>query len=113
MAVGERTFEKLQREQASALKLEHRLRHSKRNNLIVFGAPDSMAYSLPAELALRMQRILVSDSLSLRANHSEVSLPFGHVGSAQAQDSAGENQLQLKPNRVPGVQSAQSCAHTP
>ena len=31
------------------------LRHSKRNNLVVFGFPEFMAYSLPAELASHMQ----------------------------------------------------------
>ena len=58
-AFGERTYDQLQQDrQAHALQLEHLLRHSKRNNLVVFGVPESNAYSLPAKLACHMQRVL-------------------------------------------------------
>ena len=58
-AFGERTHGQLQQErEAGALKLEHLLRHSKRNNLVVFGVPESLAYSLPAQLARHMQGVL-------------------------------------------------------
>ena len=58
-AFGEQTCDQLQQErQANAPQLEHLLRHSKRNNLVVFGVPESVAYSLPAELARHMQGVL-------------------------------------------------------
>ena len=48
-AFGDKTYDQLQQErQTTDLQLEHLLRHSKRNNLIVFGVSESMAYSLPA-----------------------------------------------------------------
>lgn len=38
--------------------MEHLLRQSKRNNLIVIGVPESTTYSLPAKLARHMQGVL-------------------------------------------------------
>ena len=58
-AFGKKTYDQLQQErQANALQLEHVLRHSKQNNLVVFGVPESLAYSLPAELVRHMQGVL-------------------------------------------------------
>ena len=58
-ALGEQTYGQLQQErQAGALQVEHLLRHSKRNNLIVFGVPESTTYSLPAEPARHLLGIL-------------------------------------------------------
>ena len=59
MTFGERTYNQLQHErQTNGLQLEHLLRRSKRNNLVVFGIPESMAYSFPAQLARHMQGVL-------------------------------------------------------
>ena len=58
-AFGDKTYDQLQQErQTTDLQLEHLLRHSKRNNLIMFGVSESMAYSLPAQLARHMQGVL-------------------------------------------------------
>ena len=89
MTFGERTYNQLQHErQTNELQLEHLLRHSKRNNLVVFGVPESMAYSLPAQLARHMQGVSLPDKPYFRAHHGEVSLPSGQVEteSAQAQE---------------------------
>ncbi|KAL0033673.1 hypothetical protein WJX77_000106 [Trebouxia sp. C0004] len=43
---------------SSAEQLEHLHRHSKRNNLVVFGVPESMALNSPAALACHMQGLL-------------------------------------------------------
>ena len=56
---GAKSYGQLQQErQAGALQMEHLLRHSKCNNLVVFGVPESPAYSLPAQLARHMQGVL-------------------------------------------------------
>ncbi|DBA90220.1 TPA: hypothetical protein ACH3X1_003518 [Trebouxia sp. C0004] len=58
-AFGTRTYDQLQQEkQSSAEQLEHLHRHSKRNNLVVFGVPESMALNTPAALACHMQGLL-------------------------------------------------------
>ena len=58
-AFGDKTYDQLQQERRTTdLQLEHLLRHSKRNNLIVFGVSESMAYSLPKQLARHMQGVL-------------------------------------------------------
>ncbi len=58
-AFGTRTYDQLQQEkQSSAERLEHLHRHSKRNNLVVFGVPESMALNTPAALACHMQGLL-------------------------------------------------------
>ena len=96
MTFGERTYNQLQHErQTNELQLEHLLRHSKRNNLVVFGIPESMAYSLPAQLARHMQGVLFQTDPTFRAHHGEVSLPSGQVKteSAQAQGGAGRVDL--------------------
>jgi len=55
-AFGERTYGQLQQEkQSNAEQLKRLHRHSKRNNLVVFGVPESMALSTPAALARHMQ----------------------------------------------------------
>ncbi len=58
-ACGTRTYDQLQQEkQSSAERLEHLHRHSKRNNLVVFGVPESMALNTPTALACHMQGLL-------------------------------------------------------
>jgi len=58
-AFSTRTYDQLQQEkQSSAERLEHLHRHSKRNNLVVFGVPESMALNTPAALACHMQGLL-------------------------------------------------------
>ena len=58
-AFGVRTYDQLQQnQQANTERLEHLHRHSKRNNLVVFGVPESAAYSTPAKLASHMQGVL-------------------------------------------------------
>ena len=58
-AFGVKTHDLLRQEQqTNTERLEHLHRHSKRNNLIVFGIPESPAHSLPAKLACHMQGVL-------------------------------------------------------
>ena len=58
-AFSTRTYDQLQQgKQSSAERLEHLHRHSKRNNLVVFGVPESVALSTPAALACHMQELL-------------------------------------------------------
>ncbi|KAA6421234.1 MAG: hypothetical protein FRX49_08933 [Trebouxia sp. A1-2] len=56
---GERTYDQLQQEkQPNAEHLEHLHRHSKRNNLVNFWYPQSVALNTPAALARHMQGLL-------------------------------------------------------
>ncbi|DBA91558.1 TPA: hypothetical protein ACH3X1_003178 [Trebouxia sp. C0004] len=63
---------------SSAEQLEHLHRHSKRNNLVVFGVPESMALNSPAALACHMQGLLfqtptgagLTKLLSVAAKHT-------------------------------------------
>ena len=58
-AFGVKTHDLLRQEQQTNTEhLEHLHRHSKRNNLIVFGIPESSAHSMPAKLACHMQGVL-------------------------------------------------------
>ncbi|DBA71861.1 TPA: hypothetical protein ACH3X2_010910 [Trebouxia sp. C0005] len=58
-AFGERTYDQLQQEkQSNTEQLERLHRHSKRNNLIVFGVPESAALQTPAALARHLQGLL-------------------------------------------------------
>lgn len=56
---GETTFEQLQQQRiTNSEQLEHLRRHSKRNNIVVFGVPESSLYSTPAALAKHIQKVL-------------------------------------------------------
>ncbi|DBA71362.1 TPA: hypothetical protein ACH3X2_011171 [Trebouxia sp. C0005] len=58
-AFGERTYDQLQQEkQSNTEQLERLHRHSKRNNLIVFGVPESAALQTPAALTRHLQGLL-------------------------------------------------------
>ncbi|DBA87836.1 TPA: hypothetical protein ACH3X1_004833 [Trebouxia sp. C0004] len=61
-AFGNRTYDQLQQEkQSNAEQLERLHRHSKRNNLVVFGVPES---NTPAALARHMQGLLFQTATS-------------------------------------------------
>ncbi|DBA74374.1 TPA: hypothetical protein ACH3X1_011140 [Trebouxia sp. C0004] len=62
-AFGTRTYDQLQQEkQSSAEQLEHLHRHSKRNNLVVFGVPESMALNTPGSAGVPHARAALSDT---------------------------------------------------
>ncbi|DBA79049.1 TPA: hypothetical protein ACH3X1_008908 [Trebouxia sp. C0004] len=62
-AFGNRTCDQLQQEKQSNAELLERLhKHSKRNNLVIFGVPESMALNTPAASALPHARAVVLDS---------------------------------------------------
>ncbi|DBA96686.1 TPA: hypothetical protein ACH3X1_015537 [Trebouxia sp. C0004] len=61
-AFGNKTYD--QEKQSNAEQLERLHRHSKRNNLVVFGVPESMALNTPAALARHMQGLLFQTATS-------------------------------------------------
>ncbi|DBA73979.1 TPA: hypothetical protein ACH3X1_010806 [Trebouxia sp. C0004] len=61
-AFGNRTYDQLQQEKQSDAEQMDLHRHSKRNNLVVFGVPESMALNTPAALARHMQGLLFQNS---------------------------------------------------
>ena len=55
-AFGDKVYDQLQQEkQTSGQRVEHLHRHCKRNNLVVFGVPESVALNTPAALARHVQ----------------------------------------------------------
>ncbi|DBB00950.1 TPA: hypothetical protein ACH3X1_000864 [Trebouxia sp. C0004] len=64
-AFGEGTYDQLQQEKRSnAEQPEYLRRHSKRNNLVVLGVPESMALDFPAALARHMQGLFFQTATS-------------------------------------------------